>query len=103
MRTVSDLDEDFRSEDMKKLDLMVDQVADLAKSVKELVERTPAGGQTQTVIHKTQGMSAWGAAAVVACFATWIALIVIALWESNLWAWKDIHDHRISVLEAKSK
>ena len=112
MPTVSDPDlgvDDWRSEDVRKLDLMVDQVGDLARSVKELVERVPpavsAAPQTQTVIHKTQGMGAWGAAGVVACFFTYLTLIVLAIifvpTIHDLLAWQDILRKDVARLQAE--
>jgi hypothetical protein len=95
------------SEENKKLDLMVDQVAELAISVKGLIDKMPPAGQTQTVIHKQQGMGAWGAAAVTACFLTYLSLIIFALWSvfqiNNLWAWKDIHAGKITRLESQQE
>lgn len=85
-----------------------DQLIDeqLERLAKKLVEAASTGNVT-TVIHKTQGMGNWGAAAVVACFATWFALILFGVWVyfqvSNLWAWKDIHNAKISVLEGKQR
>lgn len=60
---------------------------------------------TQTVIHRTAGMGPWGAAAVTACFLTYLSLVILAIWASfqvnNLWAWKDVHAAKIAVLESK--
>jgi len=120
MPTVSDPDlgvDDWRSEDVRKLDLMVDQVGDLAKAVKELVERgSPASlaPHTQTIIHKTQGMGAWGAAAVTACFMTMLVFVVfMVVYEKDqgkidgrlrdLDAWRGIHSTKIQALESKQE
>jgi hypothetical protein len=91
-------------EDEHKLNELIKRIDGLIIVIEERVKQEgKSGNQAQYVVHEYKGMGTWGAAAVVGCFATWIALIVLALWESNLWAWKDIHDHRISVLEAKTK
>lgn len=103
-RSTGDVD-DARTSDQIRYDAICDQVVEATRLVRLLSERLEKlpGGQVQTVIHKTAGTGPFVVAAIVACFATWIGLLVLALWESNLWAWKDIHDHRISVLEAKGK
>jgi len=118
MPTVSDPDlgvDDWRSEDVRKLDLMVDQVGDLARSVKELVERVPPAASqaphTQTIIHKTQGMGAWGSAAVTACFMTMLVFVVfMVVYEKDqgkidgrlrdLDAWRGVHSNDIGALKA---
>jgi len=62
------------------------------------------GRNTQTVIHKTEGMGAWGAAAVTACFFTMLALVLFALVVlpdlHDIKAWQDIMRQKISKLEA---
>jgi hypothetical protein len=110
MRIVSDPDaggDDWRNDETRKLDLMIDQVADLARSVKELADKVPLAGHTQTVIHKTAGAGAYTAAAIVACFATWLGLIVCGLYVitelHDLRAWRDIHQNHISAIEAREE
>jgi hypothetical protein len=104
---------DFRTDEQIRYDAMSEQarqVTEQAKQVTELVrtfmERMPSS-TTQTVIHKMQGMGPWGAAAVTACFLTYLSLILFALWSvfqiNNLWAWKDIHAGRIGKLESQAE
>ena len=94
------------SEATRKVDLMIDQMVDLTAVVRKVVEITE-GRNVQTVIHKSTGMGAWGAAAVVACFATWVMMLMFGIWTvfqvNNLVAWKDVHASKIAVLEGKSK
>lgn len=89
-----------------KVDIVLDQMVDLTRLVNKVIEASKQG-PTQTVIHKTAGMGPWGAAAVVACFATWLGLILFGVWTyfqvNNLWAWKDVHAAKIAVMEAKQK
>ena len=109
---VEDFDADyFRTGDQVRYDAMVEQarqVTEQARQVTELVktllERGPYG-QTQTVIHKTAGMGAWGAAGVVACFFTYLTLIVLAVifvpTIHDLLAWQDINRKDIARLQAQ--
>ena len=105
---------DTRSPELRRLDFMVDQVGDLASSVRELVERIPQG-HTQTVIHKTQGMGAWGAAAVTACFMTMLVLVIVVAVSVSIYgkdqggidgrlrdldAWRGQHSREIDTLKS---
>lgn len=62
---------------------------------------------TNTVIHKTEGVGTWVAAAITACFMTYLALILMGVWTffqvNDLRAWRDVHAAKIAVLEGKSK
>lgn len=104
----SDFDElDPRDAEQQRYDALADQVIASTEAVNRLIatiERSPAA-HTQTVIHRNEGMGAWGAAAVAACFMTYLSLIIFAVWAifqiNNLWAWKDIHAGRITRLESQ--
>ena len=94
------------SEATRKVDILFDNMVELTAQVRRVCEVTE-GRNVQTVIHKSTGMGPWGAAAVVACFATWIMMLMFGLWSvfqiNNLWAWKDVHASKIAVLEGKTK
>jgi len=108
---------DFRTDDQIRYDAMCEQarqVTEQARQVTELVktllERSPYG-QAQTVIHKTQGMGAWGAAAVTACFMTMLVFVVfMVVYEKDqgkidgrlrdLDAWRGVHSNDIGALKA---
>lgn len=63
------------------------------------------GGNVQTVIHKSAGIGAWGAAAVTACFMTFMGMILLAIVVipelHDLKAWSDIYRSKIYALEKK--
>lgn len=85
----------------RQIDLLLDQMVDLSAIVKEIAG---SRGQSQTVIHKTEGMGIWSAAAVVACFATWVVIVLSAVYFvptlHDLTAWEQILNSRITKLEA---
>jgi hypothetical protein len=60
-------------------------------------------GNTQTVIHKNEGMGAWAAGAIAACFCTYLALIIFAVWSifqiNNLTAWKDVYGRELAAIK----
>ena len=92
--------------DTTKLDLLIEHINALVKSVELVIAGDGSNqSQTQTVVHKTEGMGAWGAAAVTACMFTFLGLILFAMWAipeiHDLKAWKDIHGNRINALEAR--
>lgn len=91
--------DDFRSAEQMRYDAICDQVREVTQLVKVVIEKVPQHGAVQTVIHRNEGMGAWGAAAVTACFLTYLTLIIFAIWSifqiNNLWAWKDIHAGKI--------
>jgi class 3 adenylate cyclase len=94
--------EDDRDPSTVRMDLLVDQVNALLGRMDEVIRHDH--GTTQTVIHKTAGMGAWGAAAVTACMFTFLGLILFALVVlptlHDLQAWQDIMRQRISRIEA---
>lgn len=92
---------DDRDPDTVRFDLLVDQVNALVGKMDAVIDR---GGNTQTVIHKTAGMGPWAAAAVTACFFTFLGLILLAVVIlpdlHDLQAWQDIMRQKIAKLEA---
>lgn len=93
---------DERDPDTVKVDLLVDQVNALLTKMDQVMER---GHQSQTVIHKSEGMGAWGAAAVTACCFTFLGLILFAFIVlpdvHDLKAYQQNHEKRINKLESK--
>lgn len=87
-----------------RVDAMLDAVVDLTTVVKEIVH-TQRNSNTQTIVH--QGMGMWGIAAIVACFATWVMLIVMYLLIvpdiHDVKAWQDILRKDVAKLQAESK
>lgn len=74
------------------------------KVVENLAEVLPSlVGNTQTVIHKNEGMGAWAAGAIAACFCTYLALIIFAVWSifqiNNLTAWKDVYGRELAAIK----
>lgn len=55
----------------------------------------------QTVIHRSEGVTPWVAAAITACFCTWFGLILVMLDIHDLRAWVDVLKQRITAVEAK--
>lgn len=96
------VEDDDRDPSTVKLDLLVDQVNALCASMAAAMEAR--GNNTQTVIHKTAGMGPWAAAAVTACFFTFLGLILLAVALvpeiHDLRAWNDINRAKIARLEA---
>lgn len=95
---------DDRDPDTVRFDLLVDQVNALVGKMDAVIDR---GGNTQTVIHKTAGLGPWGAAAVTACFFTFLGLILLAMLIlpdiHDLKAWSDIYRTRIQEISATIK
>lgn len=60
-------------------------------------------GNVQTLIVKNQGLGSWTAAAVTACFLTYLSLLLFAAYIlpeiHDLGAWKDIHSAKIASKE----
>jgi hypothetical protein len=81
-----------------------EEVRSLTAAVRDLVNRD-TNTNTTTVIHKTAGMGHWGAAAVTACFLTFLGLILFAMVVipelHDLKAWSDIYRSKIYTLEKK--
>lgn len=83
----------------------------LGESIVEAVDKmevfaealTSKVSQTQTIIHRNEGMGAWGSAAVVACFLTYLSLIIFAVWSifqiNNLTAWKDVYGRDLAAMK----
>lgn len=94
--------EDDRDPATVRTDLLVDQVNALISKFDEVLQQDR--GHTQTVIHKTAGMGAWGAAAVTACMFTFLGLILLAIVivpeVHDLRAWNDINRAKIARIEA---
>lgn len=92
---------DERDPDTVRTDLLIDQVNALCARMDTLLAADR--GQTQTVIHKTAGMGAWGAAAVTACMFTFLGLILLAVVVvpevHDLRAWNDILRAKTAKLE----
>lgn len=84
---------------------IVDEVAQTNKEMRDLIDivRQVAGNNTQTVVHRNEGMGAWGSAAVVACFLTYLSLIIFAIWSifqiNNLTAWKDVFGRDLAAMK----
>jgi len=99
------VEDDDRDPSTVKLDLLVDQVNALCASMAAAMENR--GNNTQTVIHKTAGLGPWGAAAVTACFFTFLGLILLAIMIlpdlHDLKAWSDIYRTRIQEISATIK
>lgn len=95
---------DDRDPDTVRFDLLVDQVNALVGKMDAVIDR---GGNTQTVIHKTAGLGPWAAAAVTACFFTFLGLILLAMLIlpdiHDLKAWSDIYRTRIQEISATIK
>lgn len=90
--------------------MATDDIAELVKQIQETnalarqqLERITLTGNTVQVIHEDRGPGRWQTAAIVACFATWFALILFAMEIHDLWAWKDIFSRNLSTLQAKQK
>lgn len=85
-----------------KLDLLTDHVNLLVTRLDAVLQQDNKG-TTQTVIHQHAGMQAWGVAAVVACFFTFLGLILFAMVVipelHDLKAWSDIYRSKIYTLE----
>lgn len=83
----------------------------VAVRIDKLVDRMDAfldhqqGGNVQTVIHKSTGIGPWGAAAVTACFMTFLGMILLAIVVipelHDLKAWSDIYRSKIYALEKR--
>ena len=94
------------SEATRKVDILFDTMVELTAQVRRVCE-VSEGRNVQTVIHKSTGMGPWGAAAVVACFATWFGILAILLWTipeiHDLRAWQDILRKDVSRIQASQK
>lgn len=97
--------EDDRDPQTVKLDLLVDQVNALCAAMEAAVEKRSNNSQTVEVTHKTAGMGPWAAAAVTACFFTFLGLILLAILIlpdlHDMKAWQDVMRQKITRLEAR--
>lgn len=97
--------DDERDPETVKVDLLVDQVNSLLSKMDAVLENRGNNSQTVEVTHKTAGMGPWAAAAVTACFFTFLGLILLAVVIlpdlHDLQAWQDIMRSKIAKLEAK--
>ena len=87
------------------LTMVQECAAEVAKLAQIVHESNSRAGNTTTVIHKTEGMGTWGAAAVVACFSTLVLMILFAIVIEpdlhDLKAWQDIMRKDIARLQAE--
>jgi hypothetical protein len=95
---------DMRTKTVRRLDYLTDQMIDLTKLVREIVDNMPPHGTAQVVIHKNEGLGSWGVAGVVACFFTVLMMILSAIIFvpeiHDLRAWHDIDRKDIARLQA---
>jgi len=100
----------MRADDERKTNNAADRIESIAESIVEAIDKMEvfadvltSKGNTTTVIHKTEGMGAWGSAAVVACFLTYLSLIIFAMWSifqiNNLTAWKDVYGRDLAAMK----
>lgn len=90
---------------IKKLDLLANRLDRLAEISERLVSKDTS---TQVVhIHKTEGVTNWGTAAIVACFCTWLFIIVFSVIIvadiHDIKAWSDINKNDIATIKGKLK
>ena len=87
--------DDLKAEVARTID-EVRQVADILRGL---------SGNTQTIVHRSEGMGAWGAAAVVACFLTYLTLIVFAIYiipeVHDVKAWNEVLRGKVAKFEAQ--
>lgn len=84
----------------RDLDHYASQIDNLVGRLDALIEQQ-AARNTITVTHTQAGMSAWGAAAITACFCTWFGLILIMFDLHDARAWLDVLKQRVTMLESK--
>lgn len=93
---------DERDPETIRTDLLIDQVNALCARMDAVLASDR--GNTQTVVHKTAGMGAWGAAAVTACMFTFLGLILLSVVMipeiHDLRAWNDILRSKAAKLES---
>lgn len=87
---------------MDDLYVALQRTNDIVESLADVLQSTRTGN-TQTVIHKTEGMGAWGAAAVTACFCTWFGLVLLMFDLHDLRAWVDTYRAQIAQLQTQVK
>ncbi|HKS95553.1 MAG TPA: hypothetical protein VJV74_05400 [Terriglobia bacterium] len=83
----------------EKIDQLTARVGELVK----LLAEDQGRGHVQKVIHQTQGMGAWGAAAVTACFFTSLMLIGLSIVVipdlHDLKAWESIFGRDLAAIK----
>jgi hypothetical protein len=104
--------DDTRSDDAVRFDAFVDEVRDSAAEVRALVValqewKSHDHGTTQTVIHKTEGISGVVGAAIALGFCSMLMLLGMLVWivpiVHDLQAWEQVHQARILAIENKGK
>lgn len=97
---------DDRTRDVQRMDYMRDQIIEVTKLVREVIDNLPAGN-TQTVIHKTQGMGIVGVICATVCVMCVVILILGAIIFvpdlHDLKAWIGIQNTKIAKLEAQQE
>ena len=102
----------MRADDERKTNNAADRIESIAESIVEAIDKMEvfadvltSKGNTTTVIHKTEGMGAWGSAAVVACFLTYLSLIIFAIYiipeVHNVKAWNEVLRGKVAKFEAQ--
>lgn len=95
---------DDRPAEVQKMDYLRDQVIELTETVRLLIDKLPQG-QTQTVIHKQQGMGTVGAVCATVCVMCALFLILGAIVFvpdiHDLKAWQDILRRDVARLQAQ--
>lgn len=89
----------------QKLEEFTKQVSRLAEISEKIISKDTS---SQVVhIHKTEGATNWGTAAIVACFCTWLFIIVFSVIIvadiHDLKAWSDINKNDIATIKGKLK
>lgn len=90
------MDSDAILDYTSKIDALVDRID-------ALLDHQQKGQNAITVTHTQAGMGHWGAAAVASCFATYLTLIIFAVWSifqiNNLTAWKDVYGRELAAMK----
>lgn len=94
---------DDRTAEVRRLDYLTDQMIDLTNLVRTVIESMPAGN-TQTVIHKQQGMGFVGVICASVCVMCVVVLILGAIVFvpdlHDIKAWQDILRRDVARLQA---
>lgn len=90
------MDSDAILDYTSKIDALVDRID-------TLLDHQTNGKNAITVTHTQTGMGAWGAAAVTACVATYLSLIIFAVWSifqiNNLTAWEGVYGRDLARIQ----
>lgn len=88
-------------------DKIDETTAKLEKLISSVERASHALGNTQTVIHRSEGPGPLLAAAIAVCFCTILGLIIFAVWVvpeiHDLKAWNDILRKDVARLQAERK